>query len=542
MPTPHESISEVGSKDEHLRETVQSDSPLGQSQPLYWSVLHHKNVNAHSDAHVDVGIPRVIREQEPLIKELSSKSDLSVVQYGSVKSSGLDRDDAPYDLAKKMHRRKWSRVRELVKTNELFVHYMPDDCDDKSLIDSLSPGHKGTHALRGKWSDINDAAYELTLRECLLLTLLLLACGVLAYSYLFESWPILDSLYFTTVLLTTVGYGDITPSTHWGKLFASVFALGGIVILGLALGVIGSRLVEAEIAATEKMREKSSKALESAMTRSQRHHRLSLLSSYGSEHSLSSLESVEAAVDRVCTTQQVETPREDSLWSNVRFGWGRAFSLVQQYFPGFGPLLIGGLGLGQLEDWCWVDSIYYCVVTSTTIGFGDIVPIQPTAKIFAILFIPLAVAAMGYILGQLASIIVGETKKRRVLQEAVVLDLKIEDLDILDTDGDGEVNELEYIRFMLVAMKKVDAKLFDDLHQQFLRMDATGDGKITKNDLKIMAARKMRKVNILSCTEWLKVNNKLALSLYKSQLQKKRRRPSFTAAVIALGADELNLS
>eukprot|EP00804_Cyclotella_cryptica_P008639 CCRYP_007602-RA/>CCRYP_007602-RA protein AED:0.05 eAED:0.05 QI:225/0.6/0.66/1/0.8/0.83/6/4139/508 len=508
MPTPHESISEVGSKDEHLRETVQSDSPLGQSQPLYWSVLHHKNVNAHSDAHVDVGIPRVIREQEPLIKELSSKSDLSVVQYGSVKSSGLDRDDAPYDLAKKMHRRKWSRVRELVKTNELFVHYMPDDCDDKSLIDSLSPGHKGTHALRGKWSDINDAAYELTLRECLLLTLLLLACGVLAYSYLFESWPILDSLYFTTVLLTTVGYGDITPSTHWGKLFASVFALGGIVILGLALGVIGSRLVEAEIAATEKMREKSSKALESAMTRSQRHHRLSLLSSYGSEHSLSSLESVEAAVDRVCTTQQVETPREDSLWSNVRFGWGRAFSLVQQYFPGFGPLLIGGLGLGQLEDWCWVDSIYYCVVTST-----------------------------------LPSLFVcHRTKKRRVLQEAVVLDLKIEDLDILDTDGDGEVNELEYIRFMLVAMKKVDAKLFDDLHQQFLRMDATGDGKITKNDLKIMAARKMRKVNILSCTEWLKVNNKLALSLYKSQLQKKRRRPSFTAAVIALGADELNLS
>jgi Ca2+-binding EF-hand superfamily protein len=60
------------------------------------------------------------------------------------------------------------------------------------------------------------------------------------------------------------------------------------------------------------------------------------------------------------------------------------------------------------------------------------------------------------------------------------------------------VNELEYIRFMLVAMKKVDAKLFDDLHHQFLRMDATGDGKITKNDLKIMAARKMRKVNLLS--------------------------------------------
>ena len=29
------------------------------------------------------------------------------------------------------------------------------------------------------------------------------------------------------------------------------------------------------------------------------------------------------------------------------------------------------------------------------------------------------------------------------------------------------VNKLEYIKFMLVAMKKIDADLFDDLHEQF---------------------------------------------------------------------------
>ncbi|KAL7482743.1 hypothetical protein ACHAW6_008404, partial [Cyclotella cf. meneghiniana] len=487
----------------------------------YWSVLHHKNVNAHNDTHAEFGIPRVIREQEPLVKELSSKSDLSDVQYGTAAPAGLGWGHATEDDQKERHRRKWSRVRELVKTDELFVHYMPADSDDKSLIDSISPGHKGAHTIRGKWSDINDGAYELTLKECLLLTLLLLACGVLAYSYLFESWPIIDSLYFTTVLLTTVGYGDITPSTHSGKLFASEFALGGIVILGLALGVIGSRLVEAEIAAAEKMREKSSKVLEIAMTKSHRHRRSSILSSYGSEQSLSSLESVESAGDRVYTTPHDETRRVDNLLPNVPSGCGRAFTLVRQYLPGFGPLLIGGLGLGMLEDWCWVDSLYYCVVTSTTIGFGDIVPIQPLAKVFAMIFIPLAVGAMGYILGQLASIIV-EQRREEYYRQLWSRDLKIEDLDILDTDGDGEgksntslismpihsnlklpfrcqlVNELEYIRFMLVAMKKVDAKLFDDLHHQFLRMDATGDGKITKNDLKIMAARKMRKVNLLS--------------------------------------------
>lgn len=76
-------------------------------KPLYWSILHHKNTNAHTKIHADVGIPHVIyHEKEPLVKECSTKSDLTEVEYGSAKEE-------------KGHRRKWSRVRELVNTNEL---------------------------------------------------------------------------------------------------------------------------------------------------------------------------------------------------------------------------------------------------------------------------------------------------------------------------------------------------------------------------------------------------------------------------------------
>jgi hypothetical protein len=79
------------------------------SQPIYWSVLHHKNVNAHDESSsLDVGIPRVIREQEPLVKEGNSKS----VEYGSVDKKNKEGE-------KTRHRRKWSKVRELVETDEL---------------------------------------------------------------------------------------------------------------------------------------------------------------------------------------------------------------------------------------------------------------------------------------------------------------------------------------------------------------------------------------------------------------------------------------
>lgn len=42
-----------------------------------------------------------------------------------------------------------------------------------------------------------------------------------------------DSLYFSIVTITTLGYGDLTPLTDTGKAIAALEALAGIVLLGL---------------------------------------------------------------------------------------------------------------------------------------------------------------------------------------------------------------------------------------------------------------------------------------------------------------------
>jgi hypothetical protein len=58
------------------------------------------------------------------------------------------------------------------------------------------------------------------------------AVGILVYQYL-EGWAPLDTAYFLTVTSTTVGYGDFCPTSVWGKLFTTLYALIGItVILG----------------------------------------------------------------------------------------------------------------------------------------------------------------------------------------------------------------------------------------------------------------------------------------------------------------------
>src|SRR5262249_2990718 len=49
-----------------------------------------------------------------------------------------------------------------------------------------------------------------------------------------------DAMWWAIVTLATVGYGDVTPITPLGKLFASVVILGGLVIVALPVGIIAT--------------------------------------------------------------------------------------------------------------------------------------------------------------------------------------------------------------------------------------------------------------------------------------------------------------
>lgn len=45
-----------------------------------------------------------------------------------------------------------------------------------------------------------------------------------------EGWSWVDSLYFSTVAITTVGFGDITPTTDGSKLFTILYIVSGITL------------------------------------------------------------------------------------------------------------------------------------------------------------------------------------------------------------------------------------------------------------------------------------------------------------------------
>ena len=63
-----------------------------------------------------------------------------------------------------------------------------------------------------------------------------------------EVETILDAFYFTLVTASTVGYGDLTATSQFGRLFSMSVLLTGVASFGVALGTLLGPLIEARLA------------------------------------------------------------------------------------------------------------------------------------------------------------------------------------------------------------------------------------------------------------------------------------------------------
>jgi len=52
-----------------------------------------------------------------------------------------------------------------------------------------------------------------------------------------------------------------------------------------------------------------------------------------------------------------------------------------------GVLAIGTVVYHWLEGWSYLDSVYFCVISLATIGYGDLTPTTNVAKLFTILYV-----------------------------------------------------------------------------------------------------------------------------------------------------------
>ncbi|HET8921826.1 MAG TPA: potassium channel protein [Candidatus Acidoferrum sp.] len=93
----------------------------------------------------------------------------------------------------------------------------------------------------------------MTIRQRIYICLLLLGCVILVGSagfHFIESWSWFDAFYMTLTTMTTIGYGEIHPLSHLGRIFNSFLIVFAVFSVGFTIATFSQALLQFEFGKT----------------------------------------------------------------------------------------------------------------------------------------------------------------------------------------------------------------------------------------------------------------------------------------------------
>ncbi|WP_420572360.1 potassium channel family protein [Kordia sp.] len=77
---------------------------------------------------------------------------------------------------------------------------------------------------------------------------------------------------------------------------------------------------------------------------------------------------------------------------------------------------IGVLGFRFIADMSWVDATYMTVITVTTVGFGEVIPLDEHARLFTVFLIIISVFVFAYAISVITEYILSRSSLRNIIQ------------------------------------------------------------------------------------------------------------------------------
>ncbi|WP_299679629.1 potassium channel protein [uncultured Dokdonia sp.] len=149
-------------------------------------------------------------------------------------------------------------------------------------------------------------------------------------------------------------------------------------------------------------------------------------------------------------------------------------------------LLIGVLGYKAIADYGWVDALYMTVITVTTVGFGEVNPLTPEAKVFTVVLILCSVVIVGYAISVITEYIISrnayDTIKHRKVQKKID---KLSNHIIVCGYGRNGKQAVEKLRaynksFVIIDKEEDVVQRYEDADTLFVNGNANEDETLLK--------------------------------------------------------------
>jgi len=274
-----------------------------------------------------------------------------------------------------------------------------------------------------------------------------------------EGWTWDQSIYFSMVTMSTVGYGDLSPTLWYSQLVGIFFILVGIVL-------VFGEIIQIVDVVFQPLFKKSRELVEYLLPA---HY-------------------VDITGNGIA---DFKVPRRPLIF----FGKGL-----------IGPIIIllifqavsACIFVAVEPEWDMWTAIWYVMVTATTVGYGDkTVSTEKTGSlIWASVHILLSVSLLAAIVDDVGVL----AEERRGLMKQLVCFEKCyneETLRSLDRDGTGHLTKHEFILSMLVKIGKIDPdkdlRLLEMFYDRMESMDGNKDGKLNLSSEVFQLSAEMKK-------------------------------------------------
>ena len=263
-----------------------------------------------------------------------------------------------------------------------------------------------------------------------------------------EPWTLIDGLYFTTVSMSTVGYGDIRASNATSRAFTAIWIIVGVVVVFSQIASNFGGVIKSLTTSTLKM------------------------------------------ID-VILGSHLNRDNDDQNEPTGFFLFymkGTAVGLI--YFIVF-QCIVASIITYIDPHISTSDVWWYCFVTATTVGYGDVNVKSQMGRLLATLHIILSVIWLAAIIGHVKSL---NDRRARQLRHVEMLKRRLDHsiLETMDRDGQG-VDRVEFVVETLIHLgaeiggEALSWSHVEPILTQFNAFDVDNDQVLTHKDLERLA-------------------------------------------------------